>query len=184
MIKQIIIGAIVASLAGCSSFTPNKETRFTTSVTISEYNNLASEYMHKPTFGTIQHFDDYDAYYLRADRYGQGYLGIYITPENIEHYETALNKYLKWNDIALESKDLIDKTIVSFNQTMTTWKLNFFSGNEHSHYFNVLACSDGLIETCTTMATLDSSNVRNLITELDKFKANSLSKQHAEDKYN
>lgn len=184
MNNKFFLCTLVLSLMGCSSLTPKKETRFTTSVNISEYNSIANQYMHKPTFGTIQHFNEYDAYYIKASRYGQGYLGIYITPDNLTSYQTALTKYLKWNEIALNNNDLVDKTIVSFEQSLTTWKLVFFSGSEKSHYFTVQACTDGLIETCTTMATLDSLNVKRLLSELDRFKQGTLLKIDTGSKYN
>jgi hypothetical protein len=176
-VKALGIGIGIAAilLAGCLS-TPNNTTRFTTAVQISEYNSIASRYMYQPTFGTIEHFKGYDVYDLSAERYGTGYLSIRITPENIEYFEQALEKYQKWEEIAVNNEDLIDKGLVEFD----SWKLNFYSGNKNTHYFQVQYCSG----TCFTMASLDHDNAEKLSIELNKFKKGQLNKTNTEDKYN
>lgn len=197
--KNLILGSFITTLMlGCSSINMPEQPekiRFTTKVKISEYNDISSEYMYRPTFGSIligkDHLGkDYTAYNVSADKYGSGILYVTVTYESVENYNKSIEKYFKWNEIALKDKDLITKEIMRWNYNETSpvyTKVTFHSANEKNNYFIIDSCYPGSYgEECLNLANLDFNNVKILSEELDMFKSGSLLKNKVIDdsKYN
>lgn len=170
-------------ISGCVS-TPEEESRFRTTVQISEFNSLSSKYVYKPTFGTIYKRDGELEYFIQANRFGSGILWIHVKKSEVQKYLGYINTYLKWNKIAKRDGDLLDKDIDKLGlESGQDLVVSFHSGNKEQHYLTFEGCSP-IVDYCIYLAGLDESNVKKLQQELERFNSGELSINNIGNKYN
>jgi hypothetical protein len=158
-IKLTTLSLAVAILfSGCKSndIAQNlKEQRIPTKANLMTYNSLASTYMERPTFATLYTYKDESYIRVEAKTYGTEhvkYLGtidkkmlLHISSTQTTDFISAIDKYLKWNDLAIKNKDIIEKPISQTETIQFTWidvytKFGFYSGSATSHYLTMNNC--------------------------------------------
>lgn len=156
--RGMITGATLAMLAGCT--TVKEETRIPSSLRASEFNDVASQYMERPTFVAVQTFSDGNtALKVEMDEYGTGYdpnLKVvtphvtYFDRRFVSAYLPLIYKYLEWEALAMQRSDLIDREIGEArtwgNGMEVTLKFGIFSSSAATHLLVVERCAVG---TCS-----------------------------------
>jgi hypothetical protein len=174
--------AIVILFSGCKSndIAKNiKEQRIPTKVSLMTYNSLASAYMERPTFATLYTYKDESYIRVEAKTYGTEhvkYLGtidkkmlVRISSTQTRDFINAIDKYLKWNDLAIKNKDIVEKTIsqtetIQFMKLFDSYtKFGFYSGSATSHYLTITNCTiASLIPDMCIDSYIDKKNALNL----------------------
>lgn len=151
----------VVLLAACT--TMGAETRIASALQASEFNDVGSQYMARPTFVSIQEFSDGDASLkVEMDEYGSGYnplLGVntphvtYFGKKYVAGYLPLIDKYLEWETLASQRGDLTERTI---GETKTRagggemdLRFRFFSSGQSNHILIIEQCAFG---TCVDKA--------------------------------
>jgi hypothetical protein len=173
--------AIAILFSGCKSndiAQNTKEQRIPTKVSLMTYNSLASTYMERPTFATLYTYKDESYIRVEAKTYGTKYtksLGAYdekmivrISLTQTSDFISAIDKYLKWNDLAIKNKDIIEKPISQTETIQFIWmdaytKFGFYSGSATSHYLTMTNCTIvGLTPDMCKDSYVDKKNALNL----------------------
>lgn len=165
-ISTAVLGA--ALLAGCTTMGP--ETRIPSALQASEFNDVAGQYMARPTFVSIQEFSDGDSSLkVEMDEYGTGYdplLGVntphvtYFGKKYVANYLPLIDKYLEWETLASQRGDLTERTIGETKTRAGGGEMNlrfrFFSSGQADHILIIDQCAFG---TCVDKAMhLDRKN--------------------------
>ena len=152
-IARILFG--VTLLSGCTTL--SAETRIPSALRASEFNDVASQYMERPTFAAVQSFSDGNtALKVEVDEYGTGYdpnLKIvtdhvtYFDKRYVATYLPLIDKYLEWESLAVQRGDLIDRQIGEAK----TWgvggdidlRFSIFSSGPTDHLLMIKRCPFG-----------------------------------------
>ena len=159
--NSLKIGMVLCTaLAFTSAAIAKDAKRVSTDIEVREFNSVASDYYTQPTF--LYHIDKKkdDRLKLAVDftREGTskdlkvGYDTITFSEKRVPLYIEAIEKYLKWEEIAKRDGDLISKDISKVKAN--SGQFNFFSfhsGNKNNHYLvinspslsSVLSASNG-----------------------------------------
>lgn len=183
---------IVAAISGCVSV--SKEYRLSTNVQSLEFNSLLSEYKVRPTFVSLLEMSDGDEVLnIKMDSYLSSSDGIKpsisIARKYVDENIAAIDKYLKWEKIALNRKDQFTKEIAvtkSWDNSGATIenKYIFHSGNEFNHYLEIVTCSLGICNPSNkSPIMLDSHGAIALEKVLSDFGAGSVSKTDVDSVY-
>lgn len=157
--------ATLGAVTACTTL--SSESRVASPLRASEFNDVASQYMERPTFVAVQAFSDGNvALKVRVDEYGTGYdpqLGVatehatFFDKRYVANYLPFIDKYLEWEAQASQRGDQIEKEI----GTAKTWgsagdidlRFKFYSASPERHFLIVERCAFG---TCLGK-TLDLS---------------------------
>lgn len=174
--RNRLIGLLLVSsfiLAGCASV--SSTTRISSNISAKEFNSIASKYMDRPTFVSIEFMSD-SAEVLTVQMNG------YKKPQHTScwtvrfdkkyaaQYIAFITKYLDWESIAVKRGDTLSKEIGQAK----TWssgvdgyiKFGFYSGNELSHYLTLDFCAAGTcIPTNIMFDRRNAENLRELLTD-------------------
>lgn len=116
---------------------------------VMEYNTVSNQYGERATFISMNLREKGDMGWIQADLIHKGELvrqwggidSIRIKEKHVGGYILAVEKFLKWEEIARRDKDNFDKDIEQVNKI----KFSFHSGNENSHYLVMSFCA---VATC------------------------------------
>ena len=183
-----------AALGGCT--TVAQETRISTPLSASEYNDIAARYMERPTFATVQAMTDgQEVLRLEMDTYGRNVdptTGIekpytmVFDKRFVGEYLTLIDKYLEWEKLALERSDLIEKDLGS----ASTWSglggtgrldFSFYSASASNHVLTIEYCAVG---TCINPFNFTHPNVVELRKLLENFSAGRVGQADVDGIYN
>lgn len=153
-----IFGLALVALAGCT--TVKDETRIPSNLSASEFNDVASQYMERPTFVAVQSFSDgRTALRVEMDEYGTGYdptLKIvtphvtYFDKRFVAEYLPLIDKYLEWEALAAQRGDLIERPIGEAKSqgagAEVTLKFGIYSSSSATHLLVIETC---VIGTCS-----------------------------------
>lgn len=134
--------------------------RISSSLRAGEFNDVASQYMERPTFATVHTFSDGNtALRVEMDEYGTGYdpnLKIvtphvtYFDKHFVADYVPMIDKYLEWEELATQRGDLIERLVGDAktwgNGAEVTLKLEIFSSASATHLLVIKRCAVG---TCS-----------------------------------
>lgn len=152
--RNLFLIALCAGAVACT--TVSQQTSIATPLRASEYNSIASRYLERPTYVTLQSMSD-GAQVLRVtmDEYGYG-AGASIGQDVALNYAAAFDsryvdqylahiaKYEEWAGLASQRGDMIEKEIGKAPTwaNMGTGKLRFefFSSGLRDHYLVVGFC--------------------------------------------
>lgn len=182
--KRLFSLVLLSILTGCA--TVQDTTRISSDLEASEFNSIASQYMYRPTFVSIETLSSGEKILTinmktyKVSQYGDS-LVLRFSNQLVDSYISFVDKFLSWETLATERKDILEKEIGeedSLSSGMGGYlKFTFYSGNESSHYLAVALCS-GLI--CLDNAHYyDRDNaikLKQILEELkaDNFKPNNL----------
>lgn len=179
--SRTMIAAIVSTTVLTACTTIASETRISTRVAASEYNDVASRYMERPTFASIQSLSDgQDVLRLEMDSYGSGinpttgFAANYTLPFDKRFgadYLALIDKYVEWERLARERGDLIDREIGS----APTWsslggtgslKFSIFSSSANAQMLVVSYCvSVGCSDQAFTFSRVNALELRKLLAD-------------------
>ncbi|EJV9424528.1 hypothetical protein N7893_004265 [Vibrio vulnificus] len=193
MKKYLISMAVVAVISGCVSV--SKEHRLSHSFQSLEFNSLLSEYKARPTFVSLLEMSDgEEVLNIKMDSYLASSDGIKpsisISRKYVDENIEAIEKYLKWNKLALDRKDQFTKEIAitkSWDNAGVTVenRYTFHSGNEFNHYLEIVTCSLGICNPSQkSPIMLNSNGATELVKELNDFRTGSVSKTNVDSVYN
>lgn len=195
-------------LSGCVSIPEiaTKETRFVTKVYLSEFNDVASQYIPKPTFATLISYpngEGPDSLSYIADAYGSSYnqyigvtknkIGFHVQHTKALEFVSSINKFLEWSKTATQNGDAFTKDIAdiyydaeSVGGISVYYKLTFHSGNQEQHYLLVKSCSYSRMtnEICYGNTALTPESSLELKSEINKFLAGEIVQRDIASKYN
>ncbi|EHK5112028.1 hypothetical protein M2G95_19770 [Vibrio vulnificus] len=193
MKKYLISMAVVAVISGCVSV--SKEHRLSPSFQSLEFNSLLSEYKARPTFVSLLEMSDgEEVLNIKMDSYLASSDGIKpsisISRKYVDENIEAIEKYLKWNKLALDRKDQFTKEIAitkSWDNAGVTVenRYTFHSGNEFNHYLEIVTCSLSICNPSQkSPIMLNSNGATELVKELYDFRTGSVSKTNVDSVYN
>ncbi len=176
---QSMLAAGFLALAGCTTLA--EETRISTRLAASDYNDIANRYLERPTFVSLQTLSD-GAVTLRVrmERYDGGYdarLGVALEhslpfdQRYVGEYLPLIDKYLEWEKLATERGDQIEREI----GRATTWansntaqlKFSLFSGNATNHVMLIDHCvAIGCAERPMVFSKPNAIELRRLLVDL------------------
>ncbi|MBE3705488.1 hypothetical protein HJ207_23790 [Vibrio parahaemolyticus] len=193
MKKYLISMAVVAVISGCVSV--SKEHHLSPSFQSLEFNSLLSEYKARPTFVSLLEMSDgEEVLNIKMDSYLASSDGIKpsisISRKYVDENIEAIEKYLKWNKLALDRKDQFTKEIAitkSWDNAGVTVenRYTFHSGNEFNHYLEIVTCSLGICNPSQkSPIMLNSNGATELVKELYDFRTGSVSKTNVDSVYN
>ncbi|MFK5947281.1 MAG: hypothetical protein QM500_00750 [Methylococcales bacterium] len=133
----------------------------------SVYNSIGNKYYERLT--TIEYEEAYGQtrLYVYVESYGRGKERVWFGKEYVNQYLKLIDKYLKWHNMAVRDKDILDKEIgIADSAGGVNVKFSIFSGNSKSHY---LVLSSGLLGTYTKKLMFSYNNAKHLRNLLVKF---------------
>jgi len=149
-------------LVGCTTI--EQSTRITTNLQAKEYNSISARYMNRPTFSAIEKMSDSSTVLaISRDNYGSTASPLRFSKDNVSGYILLIDKYFKWEKLAMSRGDAITKEIGKENSWGNTisgsFKFTFHSGNSAIHYLSISFCAAG---TCLDDQALyfDSKNTQ------------------------
>lgn len=174
------LASILFALFLTACTTVQQSTRVSTPLQAMEFNSIASRYMARPTFVSVEKMSDgVTVLLVRMDPYRKDPLlpegsPIRFSKEHVPAYLNAINKYFEWAALAKERKDALTKEIASAptwaNMAKGSLKFTFHSGNDHAHYLTIAFSASGTTLTDSALF-FDESNAKQLRDLLDEFAA-------------
>ncbi len=142
-------------IAGCT--TVAEQTRVASALRASEFNGVASQYMERPTFVSVQTFSDKNtAMAVEMDEYGTGYDPnlnavtphiTYFDKRYVANYLPLIDKYLEWETLATQRGDLIEREIGNAktwgNGMEVSLKYGIYSGAQGNNLLTIERCAVG-----------------------------------------
>lgn len=169
MKKFLTILLSIFILSGCVS-KPVIETRVTTDLKSYEFNDLSSTYMPRPTFVAVEQYRSTRFLHVKVDSYGQS------TPSNntdkhiafnvvkLDEYISMIDKYLKWESLAVERADKLDKHIGTVD-AVSELSFDFYSANSTNHYLVITTVTGGYHQWDTYFPKEEAEKLKQLLTD-------------------
>ena len=146
--------AMISLTNACTSVA--KETRIASQLHAREFNSIASQYIERPTFLSLQTYSDgRTALVIDMDEYGVGPAGfemagdyaLRLDPAQVDAYVALIDKYLEWETLASSRGDMLDKEIgrapAAGAQSPGEARFAIYSGNVGAHYLSTQFCGVG-----------------------------------------
>lgn len=179
-LKHLTSIAALVALAACTTL--GQTTSLTSRLKASEYNDVAADYLERPTFVSLQTYSNGNtALVVEMDEYGPGFdaatgtatEGLYslrFDAKEVANYVAVIDKYFEWEKLALERGDMIDRKIGSTRAVNVNGdfdiEFSVFSGTATKHNLVAELCRFG---TCSIELHFDRSNAEILRTLLIDF---------------
>ena len=166
----------------------DEEVRISSPFRVMEYNTVSNQYGERATFIKMNLRDKGDMGWIQADMihkseyaYLNGGMDVLrIKEKHVDKYIDAVEKFLKWEEMASRDGDVFTKEIATANKV----KFTFHSGNAQSHYLTAEFCTIGV---CSEPAFyFDGKNSEALLKFLQDWRDDKLSyttDAEVEDKY-
>ena len=142
------------------------------------FNDVYNSYYERPTFGEVyfaEHGKEANLIYIRVKQYKPDtWAVIYVEREQVQEHIESVETYLKWQQIALNREDLLNKevakieSIVLGNKTVYT----LFSANKSTHLLSVNMGGDSVFDVGLLNFYLDRVQAKKYLTLLKKFDSN------------
>lgn len=205
--KLLISVLLTTILIGCASVEAPEyvNTRLNTDFKILIYNDLSADYVERPTFGSITEYPNKEftkRLGFQADGFGQEYvqylgyidkkISLRVYEKTADSFIKAIDKYLEWEKQAVENQHQFEKLITVTPRDYVSadfeesYKLGFFSGNQHTHYFYFTSCMHNNIlkEKCHDTGYLDKKNALRFKEVVTNFKNGNIEAKNISDEYN
>lgn len=161
-----------------------EEKRLSTKMKVSDFNQVSSEYMERPTFVSLRKLSSNEAIFIDYTPYGVKATGIFIPKKSVDDALIHIAKYKQWNEQAKTNGDSFEKDIGKIPSAAGIGALfSFYSGNAKNHYLIISSCALGMCTKDTKMF-FDEKNVNELELLLTKFKNGELVLEDVSKKYN
>ena len=179
----VFAACLAALTTACTTL--SAETRIPSALQASEFNDVASQYMDRPTFVSVQSFSDGNiALQVLVDEYGTGYdpalrttipNATYFDKRYIADYLPLIDKYLEWETLAAGRGDLIDRQV----GVAKTWgvggdielRFGIYSSKTSQHLLIVERCAFGTcIDKALYLTRSNASALRRLLVDFSADK--------------
>ena len=145
MILRVFVLSIWFLTFTFSTALAGEKVKISSPFNVMEYNTVSNQYGERATFILMNIRDKGDMGWIQADLIHKSDLAqqwggldsLRIKEKHVENYISAVDKFLKWEEIARRDKDNFDKEITKVNKV----KFSFHSGNEKSHYLVMTFCA-------------------------------------------
>ncbi|MEZ5938631.1 MAG: hypothetical protein R3C52_10485 [Hyphomonadaceae bacterium] len=173
------VAIVLAAAAGCTTI--SEESRISTPLAASEFNDVASRYMERPTFVSLATMSDGQTVLkVQMDDYGSGYdatLGVamdyvmFFDKRFAADYVGLIDKYLEWAQLATERGDQLEREV----GRTRTWgqggtiemRFKLYSGNAQNQYLVIETCAVGTCSDRTMTFTPENARIlRDLLKKL------------------
>jgi hypothetical protein len=187
MLKKIVfITTLALSLASCTSI--KNTTKINSNIHAKEYNSIASQYLARPTFVTIEEMSSNEiTLAITMDNYKSTSIPVRFSKTDTASYIAMIDKYLEWEKLARTRGDALTKEIGrsktwSNGPVSGTLKFTFHSGNSSNHLLAIAFCAAG---TCLddTAIYIDPNNARELKILLQDFSDGKITPKNIDDIY-
>lgn len=178
--RTVLFTLLVVALSACT--TVQQTTRVPTKLVAREFNSIASQYLERPTFVSVERMSD-GATVLRVSMtmYGSDTSTLPMLRGKSTEYSALIDKFLEWEVLARSRGDAITKEIGRApawgNAVAGDLKFTFHSGNSATHYLAVAYCNAGTCseKTAQYYSPPAAVELRTLVQALDagKIGANS-----------
>lgn len=134
----ILIYLTLATLSG--NAISAEETRIPITFSASTYNEIANEYLERPTFAILntrkkgKSWLDVSMERYGKSEYGNAYINNSFTQEHCDQYIAFIDKYLEWETIATRDGDMIDKKIGKAKNINMGLNFGFYSASSKAHF--------------------------------------------------
>ncbi len=142
-IRQILALAAMLLITACNTPMNTSTTRLPIDFYAHTYNSVANQYLSRPTSAELLHKASGQSWInIQMEKYGQNQYGMnlltisFVQPE-CKTYIDLIDKYLAWEKIASQDKDILDKKIGSAKSVVFNMDFNFYSGNSTNHYLGI-----------------------------------------------
>ena len=178
--KKIVSALLLIALSvGCTSI--QKTTRIASPLKAKEFNSIASKYLDRPTFVSVQTMSDGQTVLtIERDDYLNQYQGVMsslrFSKDSVSRYLQLIQKYEEWEKLARDRGDQITKEIGREKAwgNLASNKLKFLmhSGNSHNHFLAISNCSAGtcLDERALYFSSSDAQELKLLLIGFDAGK--------------
>ncbi|MFC6197809.1 hypothetical protein ACFQDM_06955 [Ponticaulis profundi] len=193
MKKWKVAIASIAVLGGCASgLSANIDMPISTGISAMQFNSVASQYMRRPTFVSVQHYPsgeevmtiERDDYGVR-DKYGaEATSRIWFDRSGAKVIADATNKYFEWETQASEAGDIFAKDIAKTKSIKGgAVQVGFASGSGSQHYLTLEFCALG---ACLADSALffDRAGAEALKEVLTDFAEGKIKAENVSSKYN
>ena len=185
---------MMALTSACTTL--SAETRISSTLVASEFNDVGSHYMERPTFISVQSFSDGNtALKVLMNEYGTGYDPLlkmqtehatYFDLRYVADYLPLIDKYFEWEALAAERGDLVERQIGSANSWgaagVIELRFAIYSASTAQRLLVIERCAFG---TCVDKALhLTKSNASILRGLLVDFAAGRVAHVNADSIYN
>src|SRR6218665_1476884 len=108
--RFLALTLLLISICACTSV--QQSTRLSTNLYAKEYNSVASKYMDRPTFSSVEQMSDGETVLaISIDTYGTAQNTLRLSKKHVNEYINLINKYFEWEKLAKSRKDAFTKEI-------------------------------------------------------------------------
>jgi hypothetical protein len=176
-VLQTVLAATLLA-AGCTTLAAT--TRLSSALRASEFNTVASAYMERPTFVSLESFSDKNtALKVEMDEYGTGYDPLlkiatphatYFDKRYVADYLALIDKYFEWEALAAQRGDLIERDVGGAK----TWgvggdidlRFSIFSSSSANHLLVIERCAFGTcVDKALNLTRPNAAILRTLLTD-------------------
>ena len=159
------------------------EHRINSTLQVSHYNNIASQYLLTPTSVIALKMGGIETLGIEPKNANSMYFSI----DYVDDYLAAISKYIEWQELAAKNGDSFKKQISEAKTKLSGIRLRFgfYSGNANNHYLTVGSCTY-LFGKCTgddDFQFYDLENAKKLALLLSQLKSGELTSGDVSEKY-
>lgn len=159
------------------------ERRINSTLQVSHYNNIASQYLLTPTSIVAVKMGGVETLSIEP----KNEKSIYFSIDYVDDYIAAISKYIEWQELAVKNGDSFKKQISEAKTKVTgiRLKFGFYSANANNHYLTVKTCVN-FLGTCTESddsQLYDLENAKKLALLLSQLKSGELISGDVSEKY-
>ncbi len=159
------------------------EHRINSTLQVSHYNNIASQYLLTPTSIIAVKMGGIETLGVEP----KNEKSIYFSIDYVDDYLAAISKYLEWQELAVKNGDSFKKQISEAKTKLAGIRLRFgfYSGNANNHYLTVKTCVN-FLGSCTETddsQLYDIENAKKLALLLTQLKSGELLSGDVSEKY-
>jgi hypothetical protein len=141
---RILLIFIAILFFGCTTASNTNITKIPIEFNASAYNNIANNYLERPTFATLYTPKNGNDPWINIsmetygfNQAGQNVIINAFNKSSASSYIELIDKYLEWETLATKDKDIINKKIGSAKSKIFNINFTFYSANENSHYLTI-----------------------------------------------
>jgi len=181
--KLFFISLLIFLSSASSAAWRENEHRINSTLQVSHYNNIASQYLLTPTSILALKMGGVETLGVEP----KNEKSIYFSIDYVDDYLAAISKYIEWQELAVKNGDSFKKQISEAKTKLTGIRLRFgfYSGNAINHYLTVSSCVN-FLGKCTgddDFQLYDLENAKKLALLLTQLKTGELSSGDVSEKY-
>lgn len=159
------------------------EHRINSTLQVSHYNNIASQYLLTPTSIIAVKMGGVETLSIEP----KNEKSIYFSIDYVDDYLAAISKYIEWQELAIKNADSFEKKISETKTKVAGIRVifGFYSSNANNHYLTIKTCVNFLGKCTETDGSqlYDLENSKKLALLLTQLKSGELMSGDVSEKY-